>query len=110
MHFDCGHLSVTGAKALFSPRRGLTRPLSIRSGTYNPSVSLAFDSSLYIREPLQYHSAKAVPRLRLPRQCAHCLAMTRDWQCAHCFAMTRDGQCVHSLAMTGDRRRARYSR
>ena len=98
MHFDCGHLSATGAKALFSPRRSLTRPLSIRSGTYSPSVSLAFDSSLYTREALQYHSAKAVPRPRLPRQCAHCLAMTKNGQRAHCFAMT------------GDRRRAHYSR
>ena len=68
MHFDCGHLSATGAKVLFSPRRGLTRPLSIRSETYSPSVSLAFDSSLYTREPLQYHSTKVIPRPRLPRQ------------------------------------------
>ena len=83
MHFDGGHLSATGAKALFSPHRGLTRPLSIRSGTYNPSVSLAFDSSLYTREPEAYRSRQGVPRPRLPRQCAHCLAMTKDWQRAH---------------------------
>ena len=88
MHFDCGHLSATGAKALFSPRRGLTRPLSIRRGTYSPSVSLAFDSSLYTREPEAYRSRQGVPRPRLPRQCAHCLAMTGDGQRAHCLAMT----------------------
>ena len=95
MQFDCGHLSVTGAKALFSPRRGLTRRLSIRSGTYSPSVSLAFDSSLYTREPEAYRSRQGVPRPRLPRQCAHCLAMTKDGQCAHCLAMTRDWQRAH---------------
>ncbi len=73
-----------------TPSRQRRATLPIGGGTCNPSVSLAFDSFLYTREP-QYHSTKAVPRPRLPRQCAHCLAMTGEGQCAYCLAMTRVG-------------------
>lgn len=53
-------------------------PLPARGETCNPSVNLAFDSSLYTREPTRCHLAKVIPRPRFPRQRARWLGMTKE--------------------------------
>ena len=81
----------------------------LRRETCNPSVSLAFDCSLYTREPLQCRSIKAVPRFSSLRDYIHIRAKNPTpfgaWDCFTLLWRRRGYLQLRSGSSWADRQR-----